>query len=133
MSATSSLARGNPRPSLRSLFAGLEVQLFEGFKRTGRIPDHLGGDFGVLGCGRQLGMAKLHLDDPHIRTCFQQVSCKTVPKRVQGCGFVDTGHALGRCKGPVQLAGRDRVDLGFAREHPPFGPRLASIVTQQVK
>jgi len=79
MSATSSLARGNPRPSLRSLFAGLEVQLLEGLERAGRIPDHLGGDFGVLSGGRQLGMTEQHLNNPNIRPGFQQMGGKAVP------------------------------------------------------
>ncbi len=61
MSAISSLSRGKARALPRSLFAGLQVQQFERFKRAGGIPDHLWRDFGILGGGRQLGMVEQHL------------------------------------------------------------------------
>ena len=76
-------ARTRPAPHPGRFLRVLQVQLLERFKRAGCIPDHLGGDFGVLGGGCQFGMTKEHLDDPHIRPRFQKMRGKAVPQRVQ--------------------------------------------------
>ena len=82
MSAISSFVRDNARAVPRSLLAGLQVQLLQGFKWAGRITDHFCGDFGVLGGSRQLSMAQQHLDHPYIRARFQQMGvaklCRSV-------------------------------------------------------
>ena len=88
---------------------------------------------GVLHRGRQLGVAKEHLDYPNIRIGVHQMCRKVVPERVQRRGFADPDHILGRREGPVELARRDRFDLGFAGEQPSLRARFLPILTQQTE
>ncbi len=124
MPATSNFVRGKARVLPRSLPAVLLVQLFACCEQAGCIPVHLGGDFSILGGGRQLGMPRQNMNDPHIGPRFQQKCRKAVPQRVHGCRLVDPCHGLGRCEGPVELAWRHRIDLWFAGNSRPSGRAL---------
>jgi len=56
---------------------------------------------------------------------------EAVAKGVQRCRLLDARHVLGRGERPVQLAWRQRVDLGLAQEQSSLRAGFAPVVTQQ--
>ncbi len=95
--------------------------------------NRFGGYMGVLHRGRQLGVAQEHLNDPHISVRLQQVCRKTMAQRVQCCWFGNARHVFCRRERPVELARRDRFDLGLAGEQPSLRARFLPILTQQTE
>ena len=107
---------------------GLVLQQLDLLIGTDGAADRLGGHMGITRSGRQLGVDEKHLNDPHVRVRLQQMGREAVAERVQRCRFLYARHVLGRGERPVQLAWRQRIDLGFAREQPSLRTGFAPVV-----
>lgn len=75
---------------------GLVLQQLHLLERADGAADGLCCHMGIPGSGRQLGVAKQHLDHPHVSVGFQQVCGEAVSQCVQRGGFLDitAGAAL---------------------------------------
>ena len=85
---------------------GLVLQELHLLERADGAADGLCCNMGIPGSGRQLGVAKQHLDHAHVRVGFQQMRGEAVPQCVQRGGLLDTCHVFGRAECTVQLSGR---------------------------
>src|SRR5262249_59257298 len=88
----------------------------EPVERAGDAADRGVGDAGVTGGGVELGMAEQHLDDPDVSILFQEMRGEAVPQRVRRHPLLDPSRLGGGVDGATELAGRQRLDRGAARE-----------------
>src|SRR5580692_8462536 len=98
ISATSRVGRDMAPSSRRLLLAallGLLARLRQQVERALDAGDHAGRDARVARRRVQFVVTKQRLDDSDIGTAIEQMSCKAVPKRVQGHGLLDAGR-IGR-------------------------------------
>ena len=85
-------------------------------QRTGHRPDRLGGDTGIERGRVELGMPEQNLDDADIDILLEQMGGKAVAQRVRADALLDAGGFRCLMDGPVELAGRDRLESNCARE-----------------